>query len=392
VSPVIVWQDNRTKPMTDQLRGEGGEAITLAKAGLPLDPYFSASKLAWILANIPEAQTLQRQGALRLGTTDAFFLDRLAGSFVTDATTASRTSLMNLETGDWDPELCRLFGVPLEALPPIVPTAGLKLGAIGKVPVTASVVDQQAALYGHGCRRPGDAKITFGTGAFALAITGSEIVRAPEMGLLPTIAWRTPKVTQYAVDGGVYDAGSAIEWLKRLQLFERHAELDHFTGPPAITRDLIFVPALSGLACPYWDRTASGLWIGLTADTTKADLCRAALEGIAFLTSNVIAALRGRIKIAEPISIDGGLIGSGYFTDFLASVLGQAVRKQAFSELTAFGCAGLAALALGAEDKLQGPLDAAKVASPAAADTSGWQAKFDDAVKRARGWRTGSPD
>lgn len=385
VSPVITWQDNRTTEVTERLKREGCETLTRAHAGLPLDPYFSASKLAWIIANVPAARELLKRGKLRLGTTDAFFFDRLFGRCVTDATTASRTSLMNLATGEWDAELCRLFGVPIEALPPIGPTAGAVLGSYGATPVTAAVVDQQAALYGHGCRKSGDAKITFGTGAFALAVTGAEIVAAPELGLLPTVAWRTPKETIYAVDGGLYDAGSVVEWLHRLGLFDSHDELARFTSDAAIARDLVFVPALSGLACPYWDRSASGLWLGLTAATAKADLCQAALEGIAFLTGDVVTALRGSTEIKGAISIDGGLTQSPYFTQFLADALGCPVKRQAFSELTAFGCAGLAALIF--EKELCSPAETAEVVMPRNIEKAPWRKKFAEALRRARNWR-----
>lgn len=385
VSPVITWQDNRTMEVTERLKREGCEALTRDRAGLPLDPYFSASKLAWIVANIPQAQKLLDRGRLRLGTTDAFFLDRLCGRYITDATTASRTSLMNLATGEWDAELCRLFGVPIAALPPIGPTAGAVLGSVNAIPVTAAVVDQQAALYGHGCRKTGDAKITFGTGAFALAITGTEIVTAPELGLVPTVAWRTPGETIYAVDGGLYDAGSVIEWLHRLDLFDNHDDLARFEDTAAMARDLVFVPALSGLACPYWDRSASGLWIGLTAATTKADLCQSALEGIALLTGDVMTALRATTEIRDAVSIDGGLTQSPYFTQFLADVLGCGVRRQAFSELTAYGCAGLAAIAL--ERELCPPAETAQTVMPRDIDMAPWRLRFAEALGRARNWR-----
>jgi glycerol kinase len=193
ISPVIVWQDNRTANITNKLKKEGHEERVKALSGLPLDPYFSASKLAWILANVPEAKDLLREKRLALGTTDAFFMQNLIGRFVTDVTTASRTSLMNLQTMEWDDELCNLFGVPLETLPEILATQD-EFGELKvkgrKIPLRASVVDQQASLYGHDCRNVGDAKITLGTGAFALVINGD----SPEMneahGLLPTVAWR----------------------------------------------------------------------------------------------------------------------------------------------------------------------------------------------------------
>lgn len=380
LSPVIVWQDNRTAGEIEALRAAGAEAETLARAGLPLDAYFSASKLAWILREIPEARAALSAGRLRLGTTDAFFLDRLTGVFATDVTTASRTSLMNLATGQWDAELCRLFGVPMEALPEIRDTAGA-FGEIGGVPVRASVVDQQAALYGHGCRVPGDAKITFGTGAFTLAVTGQEMVRAPEQGLLPTVAWRKAGVSTYAVDGGVYDAGAAVEWGQRLGLFESFAELDEFEAPPAISRGLAFVPALSGLACPHWDRSAAALWIGMSAGTTKRDLAQALLEGIALRTAEVVSAMDARVAIGGRISVDGGLTRSRYFVRFLANALQREVACPAFDELTAFGCAALAA---GGEVARPG---AVRVVAPDVVEVAGWNSAFAEAVVRAKGWR-----
>src|SRR5438876_911809 len=257
LSPVIVWQDARSNDTVLRLKAEGGEALTLERAGLPLDPYFSASKLRWLLDNNESVRSGLKRGTVRLGTTDAFFFARLTGICATDVTTASRTSLMDLAKGTWDEELCRLFGVPVETLPEIRPTVS-SFGAIKGVPVTASLVDQQAALYGHGCRKPGDIKITFGTGAFVLAVTGAKVVRAPERGLLPTIAWQAKDERHYAVDGGVYNAGSAVEWAERIGLLRNLDELGHFERGAAIERGLAFVPALSGLAAPHWDRSAAG--------------------------------------------------------------------------------------------------------------------------------------
>ena len=201
LSPLIVWQDNRTTPHIERLRASGAEALVLERSGLPLDAYFSASKLGWIVEHLPAARRALKAGRLRLGTSDAWFLDRLCGTFATDVTTASRTALMNLAEGRWDPDLCALFGVPIECLPEIRDTVG-HFGVIGNTPLTASVVDQQASLYGHGCRQPGDAKITFGTGAFALTLSGERIIRSPETGLLATIAWQIDGKPVYAMDGG----------------------------------------------------------------------------------------------------------------------------------------------------------------------------------------------
>ncbi len=385
LSPVIVWQDNRTADAVSRLKGKGAASLTLSRAGLPLDAYFSASKLAWIINNIPAAKSAMDGGRLRLGTTDAFFLDRLAGTFATDVTTASRTSLMNLETGKWDRDLCDLFGVPIACLPEIRPTVA-DYGRVNGVPVTAAVVDQQAALFGHGCRKPGDAKITFGTGAFALAVTGDEIARAPEKGLLPTVAWAIDGRMTYAVDGGVYDAGSAVEWARRIGLVsDLEQDLDWFEAPPAIDRGVVFVPALSGLACPHWDRTAASLFLGMSAATTQADLRQALLEGIALSAADVIDAMHGHVAIRGSIAIDGGLARSRYFSQFLADMIGRDVVVADFDERTAFGTAKLAAL--GAGIVLPDPKTASSTFSPRIADSSATRRRFHDAVARSKGWR-----
>jgi glycerol kinase len=338
--PVIVWQDDRTTPLTDRLKAEGCEPMVTAATGLPLDPYFSAAKLGWILRENPEAQRLHAAGRLRLGTTDAFFRDRLTGRFETDVTTASRTSLMRLATRDWDPALCALFGVPRDCLPAITPTTGA-LGYIGHLPLTASVVDQQAALHGHGCRAPGDAKITFGTGAFALALTGDLRQAA---GVLPTIAWaRAGEPPVHALDGGVYAASAAVNWARDLGLFRAWSEIDAFDTLPAISRGLAFVPALSGLACPHWDRRARGAWMGLGLDTTPRDMAQAVLEGIAFRMAEVMGRMGQATPLTAPISIDGGMSANPWFCRFLSSALGRPVFVSAEPELTAMGTAQLAA-------------------------------------------------
>lgn len=385
LSPVIVWQDNRTSDRIAKLEREGASSLTLARAGLPLDAYFSASKLGLLVETNDRVREAHRAGRLRLGTTDAFFLDRLAGTFATDITTASRTSLLNLETGHWDRDLCALFGVPLECLPEIRPTTG-DFGTMEGVPVRASVVDQQAALYGHGCRKPGDAKITFGTGAFALAVTGSDIVRAPERGLLPTIAWADEKGTTFAVDGGVYDAGSAVEWAQRIGLVGALSELDSFAAPSALSRGLAFVPALSGLACPHWDRSAGGLFLGMSGATSREDMQQALLEGIVLRTAEVIEAMHEKCPIGPEISVDGGLTRSRYFLQFLADQLQRRVLTSSFDERTAFGTAALAAREVGIALKLPRGTEIMAV-EPRPIDRPATRARFSEAVSRARSWR-----
>ncbi len=387
ISPVIVWQDRRTEKAIAKLKSQGAEEMTLARSCLPLDPYFSASKLAWILENNPDAQRLLKIGKLRLGTTDAFFIERLTGNFVTDITTASRTSLLNLKTGQWDLELCELFGIPIETLPEIRPTMGdfgeVKLSQ-SNIRLTASVVDQQASLYGHGCRQSGDAKITFGTGAFALVLTGDSIVRSPEKGLLPTIAWQSDgEKSVYALDGGVYCAGSALNWAKSLGLFSNFSEINYFDAPPVINRNLAFVPALTGLGSPYWDGTAAGLWIGMSLDTTAKDLVQAILEGIAFRACQVFDTMNTLVPIGESISIDGGLSINPWFCQFLSDVLQKRVTVQAEGELTAYGTALMAGRDI--ERNFEKAVNSIVYQPGASLNES--KKRFEEAVSHSRHWR-----
>ena len=391
VTPVIVWQDSRTQDVIDKLKSDNVEALVLEKAGLSLDSYFSAAKLAWIVKNIPHAQQLLNQGKLRLGTTDAFFLDRLTGRFVTDISTASRTSLMNLQTGQWDKDLCEIFGVPVQALPEIVSTTGDFGNIISKgrqIPVTASIVDQQAALYGHGCNKPGDAKITFGTGAFALVITGDSPCKSVKQGLLPTVAWQLKgQKTVYALDGGVYSAGSAVNWAQSLGLFKTYDEINQFSKPSAIENNLVFVPALSGLGCPHWDRRAGGMWIGLSLNTQPKDLMQSILEGIVFRAAEVVAAMNEFALIKDEISIDGGLSANPYFCQFFADVLNRRIVVQSSAELTAFGTAKLA-MGSGIDFELKLDLkDSLNRQYQPEADKSHYLDKFKDAVNRSIKWR-----
>ncbi|RYH09642.1 FGGY family carbohydrate kinase [Tropicimonas sp. IMCC6043] len=344
ISPVIVWQDERTAADNERLRSDGAEALTMARAGLHLDAYFSASKLGWILKNVPEAQRLAGAGNLCLGTTDAFFRHRLTGRFETDVATASRTSLMKLATCTWDADLCALFGVPVDCLPDITETHG-ELGEITGCghPLTASIVDQQAALRGHGCQHPGDAKITFGTGAFVLALAGPE---APDSGQgpVPTVAWaRAGAAPVYALEGGVHAAAAALNWARKLGLFDDWTEIAGFDRPTAVSRGIVFVPALAGLACPHWDRRTKGSWMGLGLDADPMDLVQAVLEGIAFRTAEVVTSMESLAPVSQQISIDGGMTRNPWFCQFLADCLGRELRVSHERELTAIGTALLAA-------------------------------------------------
>ena len=389
----IVWQDHRTTDFIAELKSRGAETLTLEKAGLPLDPYFSASKLRWILKNIPEAQKLLREDRLRFGTSESFFIYRLTGEYATDVTTASRTSLMNLKTCCWDPELCEIFEVPVHILPEIRPTTAY-FGSLKSnhrdIPITASVVDQQAALLGHGCYKEGQTKVTFGTGVFALANVGQTIKCDPSSGILSTVAWQLAgKEPVYAVDAGVYNAGSAVNWARNLGLFNDFTAIDDFKNSAALSRGLVFVPALSGLACPYWDRSAAGLWLGMSLETTKEDLCQAVLEGIALRTAQVldaIARLTGRQQI---LSVDGGLINNSYFCQFLANLTQCDIVVPASPDITTYGTGRFALIGAGA---VKQPTALPEADEPKAIiipqkDLSHLKDLFQEAVARSRNWR-----
>lgn len=343
----IVWQDQRTQPALDALPSDARTYIK-TRAGLPTDAYFSAAKLQWLLKNVPGVAEFARAGHLGLATSDAFLIDRLTNEYASDVTTASRTSLMDLRSCRWDAELCRIFEVPLELLPAIRPSAG-RFGMVTRaghqVPLVANIVDQQAARFGHGCRTPGDAKITFGTGSFALVNTGGAPVLDRE-GMIPTVAWALSSAPPvYALDGGDYTASAAVEWVIGLGLAKDLADFHLPNAPSALERGLVFVPALAGLAAPHWDRAAAGLWIGLSQSTTAADMRCAVLEGIALRAVELIESLR--VPDDKPVSVDGGLTANTTFVRFLADALGRPVRLSASGDFTALGTAELGFIGLG---------------------------------------------
>jgi len=343
----IVWQDQRTQPVLDALPSDA-RAYIKTHTGLPTDAYFSAAKLAWLLKNIPGVADAARAGHLGLATSDAFFIDRLTNEYATDVTTASRTSLMDLRTRKWDAELCRIFGVPLELLPAIRPSAG-KFGIVTRgehsIPLIVNIVDQQAALFGHGCRTPGDAKITFGTGSFVSANTGN-VLALDQDEMSPTVAWEhSGEPAVYAVEGGDYTAAAAVDWAIGLGLAKDVGDFHLPQAPSALERGLVFVPALAGLAAPHWDRNATGLWIGLRQNTAAADMRRAVLEGIALRAVELIESLP--VSSDKLTSVDGGLTAITSFVRFLADALGRPIRLSASADVTALGAAELGFVGLG---------------------------------------------
>jgi glycerol kinase len=353
VHRAIVWQDRRTADACARLRHE--EPAVAAKTGLLVDPYFSATKIAWILDQTGTRARAER-GELAFGTVDSFLLWRLTGGRVhaTDATNAARTSLLDIHAGRWDPGLCDLFRVPMALLPQVHDCAAEfgtttpeMLGA--PVAVRGIAGDQQAATVGQACFAPGMMKSTYGTGCFALLNTGGQPV-ASRNRLLSTIAYQLGGVRTYALEGAIFVAGAAVQWLRDgLGLVRDAAE----TGPLAASADpaqrVILVPAFVGLGAPYWDPEARGAMFGLTRATGPAELARAALESVGFQTADLIEAMRADWPGAQDtvLRVDGGMTASDYAMRFLADILGAPVERQATAETTALGAAYLAGLQAG---------------------------------------------
>jgi glycerol kinase len=343
LSPVIVWQDKRQTEILDALAAD--EEEIRARSGLPIDPYFSSGKYAWLLQN-----GLQVTRSLRLGNVDAWLTDRLGAGFVTDASTASRTQLHRLGDPGWDPWLCERFGVPIDALPPVGDSVG-ELGVLRHerwpvdLPLTARVVDQQAALAGAGCVSAGLVKATYGTGVFVLAHVGDE-VPAPVGGLLPTTAWRVGGTTEYALDGGVFAAGEMLEWLCReLGLAAEPAALGELARGAGATDGVRILPAITGVGAPWWKPDARGTIAGLTAGTKRAQVARAALEGIAWRVADVISAVREAVTV-ETLRVDGGLTNEPALLALQADAIGVPVER-GLADATAAGSAALAAVGAG---------------------------------------------
>lgn len=354
VARAIVWQDRRTAALCAQLKADGHEAVVQARTGLLLDPYFSATKLAWLLDNVPGARTRAEAGELAFGTIDSFLLWQLTEgrSHKTDVTNASRTLLYDIHAQRWCPELLALFRVPAAVLPEVCDSAGdfgstTLLG--GEIPICGVAGDQQAALVGQSCLAPGQAKITYGTGGFMLLNTGAEAVTSRSR-LLTTIAYRIDGVTSYALEGSLFVAGAAIKWLRdSLGIIVNAAQTQEMAARLPDNGGVYMVPAFVGLGAPHWATEARGMLTGLTFDSGPAHIARAALESVAFQTVDLVAAMAddGAAPLAA-LRIDGGMAANDWFCQFLADVLALAVERPANLETTAMGAAVLAGHASGA--------------------------------------------
>ena len=343
LSPIVVWQDKRSQEVLDELTDREDEVKELS--GLPFDPYFSAAKLAWLLRNDEDVKKAREEGRLRMGTVDSFLCDRLGAGFATEPATASRTQLQRIDRPGWDERLCEIFGIPMEVLPEIRDTAG-DLGTLRheswpvELPFRGQVVDQQAALAGAACVEPGRVKATYGTGVFVLAHVG-EGVPEPAGGLLPTVAWSIDGKLEYALDGGVFAAGAMLEWMcNQLGIAESPPELSKLARAAESSAGARVLPGLAGIGAPWWRPNARAVISGIYGGTTRENVARAALEGIAWRVADVVAAIKETSPV-ETLRVDGGLTNEPLLLQLQADMIGAPVEA-AGVDATVLGAAALA--------------------------------------------------
>ncbi len=351
----IVWQDRRTAPFCEQLKKGGHEDLVRSKTGLVIDAYFSGTKIRWLLDNVPGAREKAERGDLLFGTIDSWLTWKLTGgkAHVTDYSNASRTLLFNIHTLEWDDELLALLGVPRQMLPAALSSSEVygytESGLLGgAIPVAGMAGDQQAALFGQACHVPGMVKNTYGTGCFMLMNTGTEAV-ASTAGLLTTVAWGLNGQATYALEGSVFIAGAAIQWLRDgLKIIDESPDSEFFALKVPDTGGVYVVPAFAGLGAPYWDMYARGAIFGLTRGTSKAHLVRATLESLAYQTKDVLHAMEQDAGVAlKTVRVDGGASANNLLMQFQADILGVEVQRPVIVETTALGAAYLAGLATG---------------------------------------------
>ncbi|HQR48330.1 MAG TPA: glycerol kinase GlpK [Steroidobacteraceae bacterium] len=398
VAPAIVWQDRRTAELCARLKSDGHEPEIARRTGLLLDPYFSGTKLKWLLDSDPALRKRATAGELAFGTVDSWLAWKLSQGavHVTDASNASRTLLLDLATGTWDDYALELLRIPRRVLPRVVPSRlpdGDAVAVIGgeEVPLGGIAGDQQAALFGQGCFAPGMAKNTYGTGCFMLMNTGLEPLHSANR-LLTTIAWDTGE-RHYALEGSVFVGGAVVQWLRDgLGLIERSADVEALAASVPDTGGVYLVPAFTGLGSPHWDAYARGLVVGLSRGTTRAHLARAALEAIAFQSAEVLAAMQkdARQPLTE-LRVDGGATANDLLMQFQADLLGVPVVRPRVTETTALGAASLAGLSVGfwqSTDEVAANWRADRRFEPAMSRESAAarMRQWSRAVERSRGW------
>jgi glycerol kinase len=397
IANAIVWQDRRTAAMCDRLRARGLAPAIRRKTGLVPDAYFSATKLRWLLDSVPGAKARAKSGRLAFGTIDSWLIWNLTGGrcHVTDVSNASRTMLFNIHTGAWDDGLLKLFGVPRSILPEVRSSSEIygETTLLGPpIPIAGIAGDQQAALFGQACTKPGMAKNTYGTGCFMLMHTGTRPI-ASKNNLLTTIAWRIGSRTEYALEGSVFIAGAVVQWLRdELGIIASSSEVEALAARVPDNGGVYFVPAFAGLGAPHWDAYARGLVIGLTRGSSRAHLARAALESIAFQTADVLSAMQkdAGIRLKE-LRVDGGAAANNLLMQFQADLIGVPVVRPTVTETTALGAAYLAGLAVGywkspAEIAEQWQVDRRFVSAATPKTRKALSEKWADALGRAKTW------
>ncbi|CAM3271135.1 glycerol kinase [Paracoccus aminovorans] len=352
----IVWQDRRTAALCDRLKAEGHEPMISARTGLLLDPYFSGTKLKWLLDNVDGARARAQAGELAFGTVDSWLIWNLTGGkrHVTDATNAARTLLYNIAENRWDDEICALLGIPMALLPEVRDCAGdfgmTRADLFGReIPILGVAGDQQAATVGQACFAPGMMKSTYGTGCFALLNTGVDMVPSSNR-LLTTIAYRLNGRTTYALEGSIFIAGAVVQWLRDgLKIIRDAAETQPLAEAADPSQELLLVPAFTGLGAPYWRPECRGAIFGLTRNSGPAEFARAALESVGFQTRDLLEAMRADWPAAAEgvLRVDGGMVASDWTMQFLADILGAPVDRPRVTETTALGAGYLAGLAAG---------------------------------------------
>ena len=395
----IVWQDRRTSLECKRLQSEGAEAMVRERTGLLIDPYFSASKIAWILENVSGARSRAQNGKLAFGTVDSWLVWKLTDGarHVTDLTNAARTMLFNIRTGEWDPELLKLFRIPRSILPDVVPSSGhigetIGHSDLGAVSIAGIAGDQQAALFGHLCIHPSDVKCTYGTGCFLLEHIGSEFVESPHR-LITTLAATTSKRLEYALEGSIFVGGAVVQWLRdNLRAIRSSAAVEELAASVPDTDGVIFVPAFVGLGAPHWDPHATGMIIGLQRGTQLGHIARAALESIAFQVADIFDVMH--LEWNQPVMelrADGGAAMNDLLMQMQADLLGIPVVRPPVIETTATGAAYLAGIAKGV---WEGPqqlsttrkLDKRFEPGASAGEMQARRARWRDAVERCKSW------
>ena len=397
VCNAIVWQDRRTASICDRLKARKLDRVIRRKTGLVIDAYFSATKVQWILENVKGARARAKRGELAFGTVDSWLVWQLTGGrvHVTDASNASRTMLFDISKGTWDDELLKIFGVPRSMLPAVRSSSEVYgettlLGA--PIPIAGIAGDQQAALFGQACTKPGMAKNTYGTGCFMLMNTGTKRI-ASKNNLLTTVAWRIGDRTEYALEGSIFIAGAVVQWLRDgLEFFRAAPDIEALARGVADTGGVYLVPAFAGLGAPHWDQYARGTIVGLTRGTTKAHIARAALESIALQTMDVLAAMQADagIKLRQ-LRVDGGASANNLLMQLQADLLGVPVVRPKVAETTALGAAYLAGLAVGywkstAEIARQWQVDREFKPGMKGPERKRIAAGWERALGRAKGW------